>query len=67
MSCIHVTVTVDRDTVYRTSTAEAGGENSPWRFVHHFRPPPPPTATELHLTFQSEDGSTQAITVATTT
>lgn len=58
---IEVTVTDDQGSAYQMSSAEAGGEDSPWRFVQHFRATPPPTAATLFVRFQSEGGFYQRI------
>lgn len=48
---IRVSVSDDLSTVYRMVSAEAGGEEHPWRALTRFLPTPPPDATALDLTF----------------
>lgn len=50
---MHVAVTDDVGTTYTEATAEAGGEEHPWRAIRRYRPTPPPGAAHLrvHLTF----------------
>ncbi|RKS73731.1 hypothetical protein CLV35_2219 [Motilibacter peucedani] len=64
---VSMTVTDDRGTAYRLGSAQAGGEDAPWRYIARFRPPTPPDARTLHLHFESPDGSSCTVDLPAST
>jgi hypothetical protein len=51
LMAVPTAVTDDVGTTYRFTSAEAGGEDRPWRAIELFRPVPPPDAAMLTIDY----------------